>query len=71
MRGMRQVKLIIARFATCESGATAIEYGLIGGLIGVIIIGAVEMVGTSIFGKFNQVSSALGSASTPARPASP
>ena len=59
----------LARFASCESGATAIEYGLIGGLIAVVIIGAVELVGTSISGKFNQVSTALGSTTTP--PASP
>ena len=46
-------------FAGDESGATAIEYGLIAGLIGVVIIGAVSAVGTAISGKFNEVSSSL------------
>ena len=52
---------IFSRFAKDESGATAIEYGLIAGLIGVVIIAAVTTVGTTISGKFNEVSSALGS----------
>lgn len=66
MKKMRQTARLIAKFVADESGATAIEYGLIGGLIGVVIIGAVELVGTSISGKFNAVSSALGaSSSTP------
>jgi len=38
----------IARFFKNESGATAIEYGLIAALIGVAIIGAVGTVGTNI-----------------------
>ena len=53
------MKKIFARFAKDESGATAIEYGLIAGLIGVVIIGAVSAVGTSISGKFNEVSTKL------------
>ena len=32
---------LFAHFAKCESGATAIEYGLIAALIGVAIIGKV------------------------------
>lgn len=54
------MKNIFARFANDESGATAIEYGLIAGLIGVVIISAVTAVGTSISAKFNEVSSKLG-----------
>lgn len=38
------MKKLFARFAKDESGATAIEYGLIAGLIGVVIIGAVSAV---------------------------
>lgn len=53
------MKKLFSRFANDESGATAIEYGLIAGLIGVVIIAAVTSVGTSISAKFNSVSGAL------------
>ncbi len=53
------MKNIFARFANDESGATAIEYGLIAGLIGVVIISAVTAVGTGLSAKFNEVSSKL------------
>ena len=49
------MKNLFARFANDESGATAIEYGL----IGVVIIGAVSALGTSINSKFSTISSAL------------
>ncbi len=42
-----------------ESGATAIEYGLIASLVSVVIIGAVTTVGTSLVGTFGTVSAAL------------
>ena len=42
-----------------ESGATAIEYGLIAALIAVVIIGAVTLVGTSLSTTFTNVSNAL------------
>ena len=50
---------LFARFAKCESGATAIEYGLIAALIGVAIIGAVTTVGDGINNTFNNVSAEL------------
>lgn len=50
---------IIARFMKDESGATAIEYGLIAGLIAVVIIGSVSAVGTKISAKFTAVSNNL------------
>jgi pilus assembly protein Flp/PilA len=46
-----------------ESGATAIEYGLIAALISVVIIGAVTLVGTQLSGVFNSIATALGTAS--------
>lgn len=49
----------IARFLNDESGATAIEYGLIAGLIAVVIIGSVSAVGTKISAKFNAVATNL------------
>jgi pilus assembly protein Flp/PilA len=42
-----------------ESGATAIEYGLIAALIAVAIITAVTTVGTNLKTTFNTVGSAL------------
>ncbi len=46
---------LFARFVRDESGATAIEYGLIAALIAVVIIGAVQLVGTNLSGTFNTV----------------
>jgi pilus assembly protein Flp/PilA len=42
-----------------ESGATAIEYGLIAALISVAIIVAVRLIGTNLQGTFNNVASNL------------
>jgi pilus assembly protein Flp/PilA len=49
----------LVRFAKCESGATAIEYGLIAALISVGIIAVVTSVGTEIRGTFEQVETGL------------
>ena len=46
------------RFAKDESGATAIEYGLIAALIAVVIITAVTTVGTNLKTTFNKVGNA-------------
>ena len=51
---------LISRFFKDESGATAIEYGLIAALIAVVIIGAVTTLGTGISGTFGSVSAELG-----------
>ena len=50
----------ITKFAKDESGATAIEYGLIAALIAVVIISAVTAMGTSMKTKFNAVAVAMG-----------
>ena len=42
-----------------ENGATAIEYGLIAGLISVVIITAVTLVGSKLEGVFNYIGSTL------------
>jgi len=47
------------RFVRDESGATAIEYGLIAALIAVVIITAVTTVGTNLSGTFNTVANSL------------
>jgi len=49
----------INRFAKDESGATAIEYGLIAALISVVIIGILITVGGKIEGMFTKVSNEL------------
>ena len=49
----------IKRFANDESGATAIEYGLIVALISVVIITAVTTVGTNLNTKFTSISTQL------------
>jgi pilus assembly protein Flp/PilA len=49
----------IARFWKDQSGATAIEYGLLAALISVVIIGAIKLVGTNLSGKFNTIASNL------------
>jgi pilus assembly protein Flp/PilA len=48
-----------SRFIKNESGATAIEYGLIAGLLAVGIIAAVGLAGDSLDGIFTAVSTAL------------
>ena len=48
---------LISRFVRDESGATAIEYGLIAALIAVVIIGAVQLVGSNLSTTFTTVSS--------------
>jgi pilus assembly protein Flp/PilA len=47
------------QFVRDDSGATAIEYGLIAALIAVVIIGAVQLVGTSLSGTFQSVAGSL------------
>ena len=50
---------ILSRFARDDSGATAIEYGLIAGLIAVVIVTAVTTVGTKLTNSFNKVGNSL------------
>ena len=47
------------RFAWNESGATAIEYGLIVALIAVVIIGAVTALGTNLNSSLSTAGSAV------------
>ncbi len=54
------------RFLNDESGATAIEYGLIASLIAVVIIGALTTIGDNLSVKFSTIGACLGdSASCP------
>ena len=50
----------LKKFANDESGATAIEYGLIAALISVVIIVAVGAVGTNLNTTFETVRDSIG-----------
>ena len=50
---------LVARFAKDESGATAIEYGLIAALISVVIIGVLSTLGTTLETKFQDIQTCL------------
>jgi pilus assembly protein Flp/PilA len=50
---------LVKRFAKDESGATAIEYGLIAAGISVAIIAVVQGLGTNLNATFTKVSTAL------------
>jgi pilus assembly protein Flp/PilA len=49
----------VTRFLKDESGATAIEYGLIAALIAVVIITALTAIGTNLNNKFTTVGNNL------------
>lgn len=50
---------IISRFVRDESGATAIEYGLIAALIAVVIITGLSVIGTSLSTKLGFIGTKL------------
>ena len=50
---------LIQRFAKAQSGATAIEYGLIAASIAIVIITAVQLLGTKLTTIFTSVAGAL------------
>jgi pilus assembly protein Flp/PilA len=49
----------VKTFIADENGVTAIEYGLIAALIGVVIAGAAKTVGTDLKTLFGEISTAL------------
>jgi pilus assembly protein Flp/PilA len=53
------MKNLIARFVKDESGATAIEYGLIAAGISLAIIAVVNGLGSNLNTKFNSINSSL------------
>ena len=53
------MKKLAARFLKDESGATAIEYGLIAAGISLAIIAVVNGLGTTLNAKFSSISSSL------------
>jgi pilus assembly protein Flp/PilA len=50
---------LMKRFLKNESGATAVEYGLICALIGVVIIAGATLLGTNLNAKFTSIASTV------------
>jgi pilus assembly protein Flp/PilA len=66
---MKKVIESIRNFLNDETGATAIEYGLLVGLIAAVIVAVVGFLGTEINAKFQQVCTALKGSACVAPPA--
>jgi len=58
-KGRAAMKAIFVKFLRNESGATAIEYGLIATGIAIAIIAAVNGVGTNLSGTFSTIAGSL------------
>ena len=52
----------VKRFLKNESGATAVEYGLIAALIGVVIIAGAGALGSALNSKFGAIGSSVSTA---------
>lgn len=53
--GAKNMKNLIVRFGNDESGATAIEYGLLAALIAVVMITAVTTLGSNLSKVFSNI----------------
>jgi pilus assembly protein Flp/PilA len=56
---MVSMRHLVAKFLRDESGATAIEYCLIAAGLSIVIITAVNGVGTTVKGKFTSINTSL------------
>ena len=56
---MRSMKHIFAKFVADDSGATAIEYGLIAAGISIAILAAVNGLGSNLNTMFNSINTSL------------
>lgn len=57
------MQVLCRRFAHDESGATAIEYGLIAALIALVMISGARSLGTRLSAKFGTIATAISTAS--------
>jgi pilus assembly protein Flp/PilA len=57
---MLNIKKIGLRLRKDQSGATAIEYGLIAALIAVVLITSLSTLGNRMSGRFSQISNSVG-----------
>ncbi len=53
------MRRFMRRLRRCESGATAVEYGLIAGLISVVIIASITITGNELINVFTRITEAL------------
>ena len=53
---------LFKQFIKSEEGVTALEYGLIGGLIALVIVTSLTTLGTDLSGAFNKIATAVSSA---------
>jgi pilus assembly protein Flp/PilA len=62
-RNLSELEVITMRtirhFVEDDSGATAIEYGLIAALIAVVVIGALSTIGTNLSSTFTRIGTSL------------
>ncbi|OLL28064.1 pilus assembly protein [Burkholderia sp. SRS-W-2-2016] len=56
---MNKIIAAAARFVRDEDGVTAIEYGLLAGLIALVIIGAVKTLGTNLNSIFTSIGNSV------------
>jgi pilus assembly protein Flp/PilA len=54
-----KMSTFVTRFLKDESGATAIEYGLIAALVAVVLVTALGAMGNKLSGTFNKVANSL------------
>jgi pilus assembly protein Flp/PilA len=57
-----RVVMLLRKFVDCEAGATAIEYGILAGIMTVVIIGSGGSIRTAIAGLFGGISNSVVSA---------
>lgn len=53
------MKAFLARFANDQSGATAVEYGLVAALISIVLVGAVSSLAPKITAIFEKAGNAI------------
>ncbi|MBC7738960.1 MAG: Flp family type IVb pilin [Candidatus Saccharibacteria bacterium] len=53
------MQYLVSKFGKDESGATAIEYGLIAGLVSVVIVTALVLLGPKLTGVFEKITTSL------------
>jgi pilus assembly protein Flp/PilA len=58
-KGLTMAHERFLRFVRNESAATAIEYALIAGFIGLVIIGSLQVIGTNLLAPFTAVATGL------------
>lgn len=51
---------LFKKFVADESGATAIEYGLIAALVAVVVIAALSLLGEQLSGTFQEICQSIG-----------